>query len=131
MQGRAGGDIPEDRRREIFLALVDAQDHEVGVTPPGVHARHKVTAKGFGGKGPPAGAGPPPLPAEALSPVVGRRARRGVHSTATAAENPDVLTPWSVAVAVITSPRWTDGVASPLRKATVLLRSISTRMKPR
>ncbi|HKB37827.1 MAG TPA: hypothetical protein VKD72_15375 [Gemmataceae bacterium] len=29
--GPAGGAIPEDRRKEIFLALVDAQDHEVGV----------------------------------------------------------------------------------------------------
>ncbi len=32
MGGPGGaGLIPEDRRREIFLALVEAQDHEMGV----------------------------------------------------------------------------------------------------
>lgn len=29
--GQAGGELPEDRRREIFLALVDAQDHDMDV----------------------------------------------------------------------------------------------------
>lgn len=27
-----GSTLPEDRRKQIFLALVDAQDHEMGVT---------------------------------------------------------------------------------------------------
>jgi hypothetical protein len=35
--------IAEDRRREIFLALVDAQDHEMGVTQS-----RKLIASRFG-----------------------------------------------------------------------------------
>ena len=35
--------IAEDRRREIFLALVDAQDHEIGVTQS-----RKLIASRFG-----------------------------------------------------------------------------------
>ena len=30
-QGQGEERLPEDRRKEIFLALVEAQDHEVGV----------------------------------------------------------------------------------------------------
>ena len=30
--GNGDGQIAEDRRREIFLALVDAQDHDLGVS---------------------------------------------------------------------------------------------------
>jgi hypothetical protein len=30
-QDNGNGQISEDRRKEIFLALVDAQDHEMGV----------------------------------------------------------------------------------------------------
>jgi hypothetical protein len=30
--GNGDGQISEDRRKEIFLALVDAQDHELGVS---------------------------------------------------------------------------------------------------
>ena len=35
--------IPEDRRKEVFLALVDAQDHEMDVTQS-----RKLTAERFG-----------------------------------------------------------------------------------
>ena len=35
--------IAEDRRKEIFLALVDAQDHEIGVTQS-----RKLIASRFG-----------------------------------------------------------------------------------
>jgi hypothetical protein len=37
----SAGDLPEDRRREIFLALVDAQDHEMTVA----QSREAVAAR--------------------------------------------------------------------------------------
>jgi len=41
VQGPVAGGIPEDRRKEIFLSLVDAQDHEVGVA----ESRRMVAAR--------------------------------------------------------------------------------------
>jgi hypothetical protein len=41
--GNGAEQITEDRRKEIFLALVDAQDHELGVS----HSR-KLIATRFG-----------------------------------------------------------------------------------
>jgi hypothetical protein len=42
-QPRGDADIPEPRRKEIFLALVDAQDHEMNVTQS-----RKLIAEQFG-----------------------------------------------------------------------------------
>jgi hypothetical protein len=38
-----GGDdsLPEERRKEIFLALVDAQDHEMGVNQSRQHVAQR------------------------------------------------------------------------------------------
>jgi DNA-directed RNA polymerase sigma subunit (sigma70/sigma32) len=42
-QGKGAESLPEVRRKEIFLALIDAQDHELGV----VQSRRRV-AERFG-----------------------------------------------------------------------------------